>query len=58
MPIVDQDHKLVGIVTRSTLVDVVYDSIWGEGDLLAGDEFDFTDAEEADKPAAKEMTTE
>ena len=58
VPIVDQDRKLVGIVTRSTLVDVVYDSIWGEGDLLAGDEFDFTDAEEADKPAAKEMTTE
>ena len=58
VPIVDQDRKLIGIVTRSTLVDVVYDSIWGEGDLLAGDEFDFTDAEEADKPAAKEMTTE
>ncbi|WP_282920229.1 betaine/proline/choline family ABC transporter ATP-binding protein [Ignavigranum ruoffiae] len=58
VPIVDQDRKLVGIVTRSTLVDVVYDSIWGEGDLLAGDEFDFADEEVADTSATKEMTAE
>ena len=39
VPIVDKQNKLVGIVTRSTLVDVVYDSIWGEGDLLVSSEF-------------------
>lgn len=30
MPVVDQNKHLVGIVTRATLVDIVYDSIWGE----------------------------
>lgn len=30
VPIVDQNKHLVGIVTRATLVDIVYDSIWGE----------------------------
>ncbi|WP_071394733.1 betaine/proline/choline family ABC transporter ATP-binding protein [Bacillus tuaregi] len=30
VPVVDQDHHLVGIVTRTSLVDIVYDSIWGE----------------------------
>ncbi|WAA12907.1 betaine/proline/choline family ABC transporter ATP-binding protein [Fervidibacillus halotolerans] len=31
VPVVDDEHHLVGIVTRANLVDVVYDSIWGEG---------------------------
>ncbi|MBM7644927.1 osmoprotectant transport system ATP-binding protein [Scopulibacillus daqui] len=30
VPVVDNDHRLAGIVTRANLVDVVYDSIWGE----------------------------
>jgi len=30
VPVVDEDHRLTGIVTRATLVDIVYDSIWGE----------------------------
>ncbi len=30
VPIVDEENKLVGIITRSNLVDVVYDSIWGD----------------------------
>lgn len=30
VPIVDKDNRLVGIITRSNLVDVVYDSIWGD----------------------------
>ncbi|AZV59711.1 betaine/proline/choline family ABC transporter ATP-binding protein [Peribacillus frigoritolerans] len=30
VPVVDQNKQLVGIVTRATLVDIVYDSIWGE----------------------------
>lgn len=29
VPVVDHDERLVGIVTRTNLVDVVYDSIWG-----------------------------
>jgi osmoprotectant transport system ATP-binding protein len=30
VPVVDEEHHLVGIVTRTSLVDIVYDSIWGE----------------------------
>jgi len=30
VPVVDAEHHLVGIVTRTSLVDIVYDSIWGE----------------------------
>ena len=30
LPVVDKDKKLLGIVTRTTMVDVVYDTIWGE----------------------------
>ncbi|WEV37908.1 ABC transporter ATP-binding protein [Lactobacillus sp. ESL0677] len=29
IPVVDSEQKLVGIVTRSSLVNVVYESIWG-----------------------------
>ncbi|WLV23925.1 betaine/proline/choline family ABC transporter ATP-binding protein [Aciduricibacillus chroicocephali] len=32
VPVVDEANKLVGIVTRASLVDIVYDSIWGEED--------------------------
>lgn len=32
VPVVDEQHHLVGIVTRATLVDIVYDSIWGESE--------------------------
>ncbi|WP_085524194.1 betaine/proline/choline family ABC transporter ATP-binding protein [Tuberibacillus sp. Marseille-P3662] len=34
VPVVDTDHRLVGIVTRASLADVVYDSIWGESEVL------------------------
>ena len=30
VPVVDENKKLVGILTRSSLVDMVYDTIWGE----------------------------
>ncbi|WP_076644998.1 betaine/proline/choline family ABC transporter ATP-binding protein [Latilactobacillus sakei] len=30
VPVVDDDHRLVGIVTRTALVDVVYDAVWGD----------------------------
>lgn len=31
VPIVDEGHRLVGIVTRATLATLVYDTIWGDG---------------------------
>ncbi|MEK4536746.1 betaine/proline/choline family ABC transporter ATP-binding protein [Peribacillus sp. FSL K6-1552] len=37
VPVVDQKKHLVGIVTRATLVDIVYDSIWGEEDNLVAE---------------------
>ncbi|QQZ07773.1 betaine/proline/choline family ABC transporter ATP-binding protein [Heyndrickxia vini] len=30
VPVVDRRKRLVGIVTRASLVDIVYDSIWGD----------------------------
>ena len=34
VPVVDKDKKLIGIITRSSLVDMVYETIWGEEDPL------------------------
>ncbi|MBD7937808.1 betaine/proline/choline family ABC transporter ATP-binding protein [Cytobacillus sp. Sa5YUA1] len=33
VPVVDEQKHLVGIVTRTSLVDIVYDSIWGDEEL-------------------------
>ncbi|KRK47587.1 betaine/proline/choline family ABC transporter ATP-binding protein [Secundilactobacillus kimchicus] len=33
IPVVDRDRKLVGIVTRATLVDMVYDALWGDEEV-------------------------
>lgn len=30
VPVVDDKHTLIGLITRANLVDIVYDSIWGE----------------------------
>jgi osmoprotectant transport system ATP-binding protein len=35
VPVVDHEHRLVGIVTRASLVDIVYDSIWGEEEAVS-----------------------
>lgn len=35
VPVVDENKKLVGIITRSSLVDMVYETIWGEEEGLA-----------------------
>ncbi|SIT76107.1 betaine/proline/choline family ABC transporter ATP-binding protein [Edaphobacillus lindanitolerans] len=32
VPVVDARKRLIGIITRTNLVDVLYDSIWGEED--------------------------
>ena len=34
VPIVDDQKHLVGIVTRASLVDIVYDVVWGDEDFL------------------------
>lgn len=44
VPVVDENKKLIGIITRSSLVDMVYETIWGE--------------EEGGIAAATETTTE
>lgn len=31
VPVVDKSHHVVGIVTRASLADIVYDTIWGDG---------------------------
>lgn len=30
VPVVDSDNRLVGIITRSTLVNILYDQVWGQ----------------------------
>lgn len=34
VPVVDQNRRLIGIITRASLVDIVYDSIWSENELI------------------------
>lgn len=40
VPVVDRNHRLVGIVTRAALVDIVYDALWGEDDKNDGHDAD------------------
>lgn len=44
VPVVDTDKKVVGIITRASLVDIVYDVVFGEEETI-------TDAVEAFNPA-------
>ncbi|SDY09445.1 osmoprotectant transport system ATP-binding protein [Salimicrobium album] len=34
IPVTDGNHHLTGIVTRATMANIVYDTIWGEGQEL------------------------
>ncbi|KAB7706144.1 betaine/proline/choline family ABC transporter ATP-binding protein [Bacillus aerolatus] len=34
VPVVDEHQRLVGIMTRASLVDIVYDSLWGEENTM------------------------
>ena len=36
VPVIDNKQRLAGIVTRASLVDIVYDSIWGEEEEIIG----------------------
>ncbi|SDJ27848.1 betaine/proline/choline family ABC transporter ATP-binding protein [Natribacillus halophilus] len=38
VPVVDDDMRLVGILTRASLVDLVYDSIWGDEGAAADEQ--------------------
>ncbi|RIN98144.1 osmoprotectant, partial [Mammaliicoccus sciuri] len=30
VPVVDAENHIIGLITRANLVDIVYDSIWGD----------------------------
>lgn len=30
IPVVDEQYYIKGVITRASLVDIVYDSIWGQ----------------------------
>lgn len=53
VPVVDNEEKLVGIETRALLVDVVYDTIWGDNE----DEEDSAAAKNNEERAASSTTT-
>ncbi|EUJ24971.1 betaine/proline/choline family ABC transporter ATP-binding protein [Listeria grandensis] len=42
VPVVDEKNRLVGIVTRASLVDIVYDSIWGDLEEVAAEQAEAT----------------
>lgn len=42
VPVVDEKNRLVGIVTRASLVDIVYDSIWGDLEEAAAEHAEVT----------------
>lgn len=33
VPVIDDDNNLIGIVTRASLVNIIYDAIWGSDEL-------------------------
>ncbi|UEX90175.1 betaine/proline/choline family ABC transporter ATP-binding protein [Staphylococcus ratti] len=37
VPVLDEAHHIVGLITRANLVDIVYDSIWGEPETDSGE---------------------
>ncbi len=54
VPVVDDGQKLVGILTRASLVDIVYDVIWGDEEGIAVEQ----DKETAlsDVPSSEKMS--
>ncbi len=32
VPVVDDQQRLVGLITRANVVDIVYDTIWGDSE--------------------------
>ena len=33
VPVVDDQQRLVGLITRANVVDIVYDTIWGDSEI-------------------------
>lgn len=52
VPVVDEGHHIVGLITRANLVDIVYDSIWGESD---GETTETEDAVRSDKAGVERV---
>ncbi|NVY96493.1 betaine/proline/choline family ABC transporter ATP-binding protein [Lactobacillus sp. DCY120] len=48
VPVTDDENKLVGIVTRSALVNLVYNTIWGDNEPMSAAELSQTPTKGAD----------
>ncbi|KAF9404593.1 hypothetical protein HW555_014266 [Spodoptera exigua] len=51
VPVVDDHQKVVGILTRASLVDIVYDVIWGEDETT--DTANETESTDVKQPQAE-----
>lgn len=51
VPVVERDNRLVGLITRANVVDIVYDTIWGESE-------DTVQTEHAEKDTASSKVHE
>ena len=52
VPVVDSDNHLLGLITRANVVDIVYDSIWGDNeddDTTVGESLGYTQRKQTDK---------
>ncbi|MBO1198538.1 betaine/proline/choline family ABC transporter ATP-binding protein [Staphylococcus simiae] len=52
VPVVDSDNHLIGLITRANVVDIVYDSIWGDNeddDTTIGESLGYTTNEQQEK---------
>ena len=56
IPVVDQDNHLIGLITRASVVDIVYDSIWQDADIDELEEvIEVTSLDETNGTVEKEL---
>lgn len=56
IPVVDQDNHLIGLITRASVVDMVYDSIWQDADIDELEEvIEVTSLDETNGTVEKEL---
>jgi osmoprotectant transport system ATP-binding protein len=56
IPVVDEEDRLIGLITRASIVDIVYDSIWKDADLDELEEvIETTVIEETEATEQKEL---
>lgn len=56
IPVVDEEDRLIGLITRASIVDIVYDSIWKDADLDELEEvIETTIIEETEATEQKEL---